>query len=128
MHYSKTNNPRSVIKFGLRRKLNTTGNIPAVPKRSANRLSRLMALAIRFEDMLRCGEVADYSELAVRYGVDRSRVSRVMHLRLLAPDLQELLLAASAVPESLCLKHVMPVCKIASWNMQRKRFKKLASN
>lgn len=87
-----------------------------------------MALAIRFEGMLRSGEVGDYSELASRYGVDRGRISRVMHLRLLAPDLQEQLLSPSAVPDNLSLKHILPVCKITSWKVQRKYFKQLTSN
>lgn len=121
MHYLKTNKPRSVVKFSIKKKPATDHSTPV---RSSNRLCRLMALAIRFEDMLRSGEVRDYSELACRYGVDRARISRVMHLRLLAPDLQELLLGSN-VPENLSLKHVVPVCKIASWKMQRKHFKAL---
>lgn len=125
MHCSKTNSPRSVMKFDFRRKAKGSNDAPE-PIRSSNRLCRLMALAIRFEDMLRTGEVVDYSDLATRYGVDRGRVSRVMHLRLLAPDLQEQLLSVSAVPEHLSLKHVMPVCKISSWKVQRERFKKLS--
>lgn len=122
MHCSKTNSPRSILKFDFRKKVPVQ---PTVPARSSNRLCRLMALAIRFEDMLRSGEVVDYSELANRYGVERGRISRIMHLRLLAPDLQEKLLNPSDAHENLSLKHVMPVCKIASWKVQRERFKKL---
>lgn len=68
-----------------------------------------MALAIRFEDLLKPGEVADYSELVARYSVDRGRISRIMHLRLLAPDLQEKLLNLSESEEHL--KLLMPICK-----------------
>jgi len=78
-----------------------------------------MALAIRFEDLLKSGEVEDYSELAARYGVDRGRISRIMHLRLLAPDLQEQLLFLDDSQSDLSLKHMIPVCKIADWNRQR---------
>lgn len=122
MHCSKENNPRSVLKFDFGKKAPAE---PAVPTRSSNRLCRLMALAIRFEDMLRSGEVVDYSELANRYDVERGRISRIMHLRLLAPDLQEQLLNPSSAHENLSLKHVMPVCKISSWKVQCERFKKL---
>ena len=127
MHCSKTNNPRSVMKFAFRKNVKTPEKSP-VPVRTSNRLSRLMALAIRFEDMLQSGEVVDYSELASRYGVDRGRISRVMHLRLLAPDLQEALLDAPTMPDTLSLKHVLPVCKIDSWRKQRAAFDELVAN
>ena len=89
------------------------------PPKQPVRLSRLMALAIRFEDLIKSGEVADYSELSVRYGVDRGRISRIMHLRLLAPDLQEKLLNLGESEAHLNLKAVLPICKTAYWKAQR---------
>ena len=65
------------------------------PKRKTARtprISKLMALAIHFEQMLRDGHVEDMATLA-RYGqVTRARMTQIMNLLLLAPDIQETIL------------------------------------
>ena len=48
-------------------------------------MARLMAFAIVFEEWLAEGTVRDYAELAVITGFDRSRITRIMNLRLLDP-------------------------------------------
>lgn len=93
--------------------------IPVEKPPTSIRLSRLMALAIRFEDLIKSGEVENYSELAARYGVERGRISQIMHLRLLAPDIQEKLLSLDESEENLYLKHMLPICRIAYWEAQR---------
>jgi hypothetical protein len=62
---------------------------PVVEPGRVPRLSRLMALAIRFERLVRQGEVADYADLARLGHVTRARVTQIMNLLLLAPDVQE---------------------------------------
>ena len=59
------------------------------------RLSRLMALAIHFEGLLASGEVTDMADLARLGHVSRARITQIMNLRLLAPDIQEDLLFLS---------------------------------
>ncbi len=62
------------------------------------RVARLMALALRFEQLIREGVVADYAELARLGHVTRARVTQIMNLLHLAPDIQEqVLLFLSAV-------------------------------
>jgi hypothetical protein len=56
------------------------------------RIARLMALAIRFEEQVRQGLLGSYAELAALGHVSRARVSQIMNLVNLAPDLQEALL------------------------------------
>jgi hypothetical protein len=56
------------------------------------RIARFMALAIRFEHLICAGEVTDYAELARLGHVTRARITQIMNLRLLAPDIQEQLL------------------------------------
>lgn len=56
------------------------------------RISRLMALAIRFENLIRQGVVRDYADLARLGGVSRARISQIMALLNLAPHIQEDLL------------------------------------
>jgi len=54
------------------------------------RIARLMALAIKFQDMVDRREVRDYADLARLGYVSRARVTQVMNLLHLAPDLQEM--------------------------------------
>ena len=66
--------------------------VSIAPTGSVPRVSRLMALAIRFEELVRGREVADYAELARLGHVTRARMTQIMSLLNLAPDIQEELL------------------------------------
>ena len=52
------------------------------------RVTRVLALAIQFQEMLRTGEVRDCADLARLAGVTRERISQIMKLAWLAPDIQ----------------------------------------
>ena len=83
------------------------------------RLARLLALAIKFQAMVERGEVRDYADLARLGYVTRARLTQIMNLLLLAPDLQEqLLFAPTAVEE----RHLRNVVKLVEWREQRKCF------
>lgn len=56
------------------------------------RVARLMALAIRFDSLLREGSVSTQAELAAVGHVTRARVTQIMNLLHLAPDIQEAIL------------------------------------
>jgi DNA invertase Pin-like site-specific DNA recombinase len=56
------------------------------------RIARLIALAIRYEGLVREGAVRDYAELARLGEVTRARITQIMNLLWLAPDVQERLL------------------------------------
>src|SRR3954454_23205322 len=62
------------------------------------RISRLMALAIRFEKLIADGTVWDYSDLARLGGVTRARITQIMNLLNLAPATQEQLLFLPPTP------------------------------
>ena len=66
---------------------------PAPPR--IPRITRLMALAIKFQEMIDRGEVKDYANLARLGFVTRARVTQIMNLTLLAPDIQEEILFQS---------------------------------
>jgi len=66
-------------------KLKTADPPPIRPPRIAT----LMALAIHMDQLLRDGHVKDQLELAKLAGVTRARVTQVMGLLELAPDIQE---------------------------------------
>jgi hypothetical protein len=68
------------------------GESPAVPTGRIPRVARLMALAIRCERLINDGVAADQSELA-RFGqITTARMTQIMSLLNLAPDLQEQIL------------------------------------
>jgi hypothetical protein len=56
------------------------------------RIACLLALAHRFDDSVRSGVVKDYAELGRLGYVSRARVTQIMNLLSLAPDIQEELL------------------------------------
>src|ERR1019366_2206794 len=60
--------------------------------RALPRIARLMALAIRFDGHLRADEFRDYAEIARLGRVTRARMTQIMKLLNLAPDIQEQIL------------------------------------
>lgn len=94
---------------------------PALPR--IPRVTRLMALAIKFQDMVDRGEVRDYADLARLGYVTRARMTQIMNLLLLAPDIQEALLSAddvAAAPAGLAERHLRVAAKCVLWSGQRK--------
>ncbi len=69
-----------------------------------SRITRLMALAIKFQDMVDRGEVRDYADIARLGHVTRARITQIMNLLLLAPDIQEQIL----FPDCLQGRHSTP--------------------
>src|ERR1700752_4664525 len=64
------------------------------------RIARLMALALRFEELLRKGEVKDHAQVAHLGHVTRARITHIMNLLNLAPDIQEKLLFLESMRNS----------------------------
>ena len=92
------------------------------------RVSRLMALAIRFDQLIRAGEVTGQAELATLGHVTRARMSQVMSLLCLAPDVQEEVLFLPQTTKGrdpIQLHHLLPIARIADWVKQRVRWKGL---
>lgn len=96
---------------------------PAVESGRIPRVSRLMALAIRFEQFVREGVVKDYAELARLGHVTRARITQIMNLLLLAPDIQEELLFLPRVQcgrDPVCLRQLQVVALEPDWKAQRR--------
>lgn len=89
------------------------------------RISRLMAVAIRLEAMLRSGEVSGIDELARLGHVTQPRMTQILNLTLLAPDIQEELLFLPRVTEGKSAIHekmLRPVSSAIDWKQQRERW------
>ena len=102
---------------------NTSTALDRVP-----RLARLMALAIRFEDLISAGAVANYAELARLGHVTRARISQITNLLLLAPDIQEQILFLNPTltgRDSMHLCDLQPIAQILDWHHQRVLWREL---
>jgi len=96
---------------------------------SIPRLARLMALAIHFEGVLDRGEVQDMAEIARLGHVTRARVTQIMNLRLLAPDIQEALLDLPPTQKGrdpLLYRHIHPLTVTPDWRRQREMWGAMA--
>lgn len=90
-----------------------------------------MALAIYYEDLIRKGHVHDYAEIAILGHVTRARVTQIMNLRLLAPDIQEELITLDRVingRDSLSLRHLQSIALENDWKSQRKQWQAIVDS
>src|SRR5450432_3226422 len=85
------------------------------------RITRLMALAIKFQEMINRGEVRDYADLARLGYVTRARLTQIMNLLLLAPDIQRSFLEGTA-PLEFTERHARRLTRIVFWDEQRMLF------
>ncbi len=98
------------------------GNVP--------RVSKIMALAIRFDGLVRPGEIRDYTDLARLGYVTPARMTQLMCLLHLAPDIQEELLFLPRTLEGrdpIREKDLRPIAAVPHWNRQRGMWKKMVS-
>jgi predicted XRE-type DNA-binding protein len=96
---------------------------PERPKGRLPRITRYMALAIYYEDLIRQGHVHDYAEIATLGHVTRARVTQIMNLRLLATDIQEKLLTLRRIGQGrdrLTLRFLRSIALQSDWTNQRK--------
>lgn len=105
--------------------------VPApVPLGRVPRVARLMALAIRFERLLADGEVRDYADLARLGHVTRARVTQIMNLLNLAPDIQEELLFLPPVEagrDTIKEWQLRPIAAEWDWANQRRKWRAVRS-
>jgi hypothetical protein len=84
-----------------------------------------MALAIRFDQLVQTGKVRDYAEIARLGHVTRARVSQIMNMLTLAPDIQDALLNLPLTirgREPVTERHIRPLTVMSDWRRQRRLF------
>lgn len=110
------------------------GEPPAPPSASSGRIPRLarfMALAIRFDELIRTGVVSDYAELARLSHVTRARITQIMNLLMLAPDIQEAILSLPCVErgrDPIHIRLLQPIALVSDWRKQRRMWAALAAS
>lgn len=96
------------------------------PSQRVPRVSRLMALAIRFDGLIRDGVVADQAELARLGHVSRARLTQIMNLLNLAPDIQEEVLFLPPTErdrDPISERGVRPIAAELNWRKQRRMWR-----
>jgi len=91
------------------------GNVP--------RVAWLLALAHHFDELLREGIVQDYAELAALSHLSRARITQIMNLLLLAPDIQDKILHLPRTVvgrDPIRETHLRPIVQVAEWGKRRK--------
>ncbi len=91
------------------------------------RAAQVLALALQFQEMIDRGEVRDYANLARLGCVSRERISQIMMLVWLAPDIQEAVLrlppySGRAPFSETALRRI---AKMPLWEDQRTASRKL---
>ena len=95
---------------------------PPVPLGRVPRVARLLALALRLEQLVQAGVIANYAELAQLGHVSRARITQIVNLRFLAPDLQEAVLFLPRTTRGRDPIHLRQLQRVAAefgWKQQR---------
>lgn len=99
-----------------------------LPQGTIPRVSRLMALAIHCDRLVRSGEVKDFAEIARLAGITRARMSQIMNLLNLAPEIQEEILFLPKTTQGrdpVVEQDLRRVAAVSTWCTQRKEWASL---
>lgn len=105
---------KKIVEAGTQQEEPTSGRLP--------RISKMMALAIRLDYLITSGQVTDQAELARVGHVSRARLTQIMNLLYLAPDIQESLLFLPTINHGrgqIMERDLRPIVTIISWGKQR---------
>jgi hypothetical protein len=105
---------------------------PPVPKYARYpRITQVVALALQFQEMIDRGEIRQHSDIARLGCVSRERVSQIMVLTWLAPDIQEAVLRLPQVPRGRFPVAEGTLRRIASlplWADQREQWRRMLAD
>ena len=120
VHFRNGNKGRKRLRVGKAPAPKPAGRVPLV--------SRLMALAIHFDGLMQSGEVRDQASLASVGHVTRARVTQIMNLLQLAPDIQEQLLFLPRTEQgrdAILERDLRPITLTLDWRKQRRMWRDL---
>ena len=87
-----------------------------------------MALAIRCEEFVRSGVVTDYAEVARLGHITRARMTQIINLLNLAPDIQEEILYLPRTTKGrdpIGERNLRPICAVMDWKKQRRLWQQM---
>lgn len=125
IHFSMRNRGRREMREGPKPVLQVTceGRVP--------RVARLMALAIKIDGLIQSGAITDQAEAARLGHVSRARMTQIMNLLLLAPDIQEQILNLPRTMRGHDLvveTHLRSIVREISWLRQREMWRGLVES
>jgi hypothetical protein len=109
---------KNIVEAGTQPEQPRPGRVP--------RITKMMALAIRLDHLIKSGQVTDQAELARVGHVSRARLTQIMDLNLLAPDIQEeiLFFADSSIVFPVPIERsVRNIAQLMDWSLQRRAWK-----
>jgi hypothetical protein len=89
-----------------------------------------MALAIRLDGLICAGVVTDQAELARLGHVTRARLTQIMNLLCLAPDIQEQILflpPSTRGRDEISERQLRPIAATPDWRKQRQDWGRLST-
>lgn len=121
---------RFQMKRGRRKMLKGKARVlPPKPKARPSKapqvppVSKLLALAHYYQKLLDEGAVRDYAEIAALTGVTRSRLTQIMNLTVLAPEIQQALLYFPLTARKQTERAVRKIAECMLWQEQMKLWK-----
>lgn len=113
---------KRIIEAGTEPEQSTPDRLP--------RITKMMALAIRLDHLIKTRQVTDQAELACVGHVSRARLTQIMDLNMLAPDIQEDILELPT-SRGYCQcpqeKEVRRIAIDLNWNNQRIAWKRIST-
>ena len=117
------------IQFQLRpRRAKEDRKETVVPRGKLPRIAEVLALAISFDEMIRRGLAKDHSDLARLGCISKERISQIMRLIWLAPDIQQEILNMPRTPRGRFSVGEVTLRRVASkmlWSEQRAEWGRL---
>ena len=125
IHFSMRNRGRREMREGPKSvpQVTADGRVP--------RVARLMALAIKIDGLIASGAIADQAEAARLGHVSRARMTQIMNLLLLAPDIQEQILNLPRTMrghDPIAETHVRSIVREINWLRQREMWRALVES
>jgi len=89
------------------------------------RITRLMALAIYLKKLIALRIMKDYADIANLTGLTRARITQIMNLTLLAPEIQEEILFMPRIEsghDRITERNVRKIAGEPDWSQQREKW------
>ena len=101
---------------------------PSNPAPHHHRTTRFLALAHYYHKLVENGMVKDYAEIARLTGTSRARISQIISLSFLAPEIQQEILflpQEKPLPKHVKERNLRKISKTLIWKKQKKIWKTL---
>jgi hypothetical protein len=116
IHVAKAARGRKTVEQG-------SASVVAAERGRVPRVARLLALALKLDAQLLQGVFAGRGELAALGRVTRARISQILSLAYLAPDIQEAILFLPRTErgrDPVILHDLLPIAAEPDWTKQRR--------